>query len=132
MAPSEGPDKAAASVRANKPAPTRNIHNTAEMGKNFAPATSKEMARLKEIEQQRMKYDKHYITAEEARGIDPAVVDANPDLAFRIQCSAPEWPENRASATQALGPLEGGTGERTELRQLTFDELAQGEVNKLP
>jgi hypothetical protein len=102
------------------------------MGQDYTPASSAKMARLRDVELARQKYDKSYITAAEAREIPNEVLDADPDLAWRVRNSAQDWPENHASATEALGVLEGGEGQTTETRRLTFEELGQGEVNKLP
>jgi hypothetical protein len=81
------------------------------------------MERLKAVEIERKKWDPSYIDAETARSIPAEVLDAKPELASRVRYSQQDWPENHASASEALGTLPGGEGQTTELRRLTFDEL---------
>lgn len=78
--------------------------------KRETPLTQEELAQAREAEKARKKWDPSYITAAEAREM-PAEVAARPDVAARVQYSQPDWPENRMSATEALGPLPTGAGE---------------------
>ena len=106
------------------PAPTATLHRV-ELGADYTPATAKQMETLKAIESERKKWDKSYIDAETAHSIPQEVVDASPDLANRIRNSQEDWPENRASATEALGPLVGGNGESIEVRKVNTEDLFQ-------
>ncbi|MEE8609097.1 MAG: hypothetical protein V3S55_15950 [Nitrospiraceae bacterium] len=106
------------------PAPTANQYRV-ELGADFTPATAKQMEQLRAIEQERKKWDKSYIDAETAHSIPQEVVDASPDLAHRIRNSQVDWPENRASATEALGPLVGGEGQTIEVRKVNTEDLFQ-------
>lgn len=110
-----------------KPPPTRNQHHV-ELGQDFTPATPSQMERLEATEKARAKFDSYYITEAKAREIPAEVLEARPDIKDRIQYSQPDWPAGKASATRALGPLEGGQGEQTETRSVSFEQLTAGDV----
>lgn len=93
------------------------------------PLSPEELAQAREDERQRQKWDRDYVTAEQARSM-PADVSSKPDMAARIARSQVDWPENRMSATEALGPLEPGAGEVYERQdQVEADSLFTGEVS---
>jgi hypothetical protein len=96
--------------------------------KRTTPLTDKELVAAREVESQRQRWDSDYITAAQARDM-PVEVSSKPDMAARITRSQPDWPENRMSATEALGPLDPGAGESYE-RQERVDaaSLFTGEV----
>ncbi len=110
---------------ADKPASTRYQYRY-PLGQNLTPASRSEMERLKVLEVARKKWDKSYIDAATAGSIPQEVVDGNPELAWRIQTSQPDWPEGRASATEALGVLPGGEGEEIEHRAVDAEALFTG------
>jgi len=90
------------------------------------PLTPDEVTRAREAEQARKRFDPHYMTADEARQIPSGMIASRPDLQDRIRYSQPDWPENRMSATQALGPLPGGSGETVERRAVGVEEIFRG------
>ena len=93
------------------------------------PLTPGELEQAREVERQRKAWDPGYVTAAEAHGM-PREVSSQPEVAARIARSQPDWPENRMSATDALGPLEPGTGELYHRRdQVEAADLFTGEVS---
>ncbi len=95
-----------------KGTPTRHAHYA--YGKRIHPASPEEHERAKAAEKERQKWDPSYITAEQASRITPEVAATNPELAARVQYSAPSWPENSLAMSQSLGAagtLPGGEGE---------------------
>jgi hypothetical protein len=90
------------------------------------PLTKAELAAAREQEKQRKKWDKFYITAEQARTIPHEAADRDQTLQERVRYSQPDWPENKMSATEALGPLKGGEGEQTESRSIPAEDLFTG------
>lgn len=80
------------------------------------PLTTDELEAAREQERLRKKWDPAYITAAEAREIPQEVIENDPGLQQRILYSQPDWPENRMSASEALGPLPGGEGQVTVQR----------------
>lgn len=110
-----------------RPPPTRNQPRV-ELGQNFTPASASQMKRLEALEAERVKFDSYYITEEKASEIPVEVLDARPDIRDRIEYSQRDWPAGKASATRALGALEGGQGEQTETRKVSFEQLTAGDV----
>jgi hypothetical protein len=90
------------------------------------PLTQAELAEARAREAARKQWDPGYVTAAEARSIPPEALDANPELKWRVERSQPDWPENRMSATEALGPLAGGCGETVEVREIPTESLFGG------
>ena len=88
------------------------------------PLTADEVADAREQERMRKEWDPMYITAAEAREAQRANA-LTPEVQQRIRYSQRDWPENRMSATEALGPLEPGEGEayRTEPNSTPAEEL---------
>lgn len=97
-----------------------------QLGKNLTPASPAEMDRLRSVEKARKKWDKFYISADQAKGIPQELADKDPSLQARIQASAPDWPERKLAASEALGDLAGGQGERIEKRGIPSEELFTG------
>jgi hypothetical protein len=95
-------------------------------GTNLTPASQKQQETLREQEKARQKWDKSYVTAEQARSIPKDLLATDPMLRARVEHSQPDWPEHRANATQALGPLEGGQGETVESRPTAAEDLFTG------
>lgn len=89
------------------------------------PLTPQELAQAREAEDRRKGFDPHYITADEARRLTPDE-KARRDVQERVAYSQPDWPENRMSATVALGELKGGGGESVELRPTEAASLFDG------
>ncbi len=90
------------------------------------PLTPDELTRAREVEKARAQHDPSYITAEAARAIPTEELRRNPELAGRVRYSQEDWPENRMSATEALGALDGGGGEVTEQRQIPAESIFTG------
>ncbi len=124
-------DKKPESVYSAKPPATR-LQYRGELGQNFTPATPAQMERLEAAEVERAKFDNYYITEEKAAEIPNEVLDKRPDIRDKIQYSQSDWPSRKASATRALGPLEGGCGETVENRRVTFEQLTAGDVGGDP
>lgn len=91
--------------------------------KRLTPLTPQELERAREGEKARKQWDDTYVTRDEAASIPQEALDKNPQLQHRIEYSRPDWPENRMSATQALGDLKGGDGETTERRPVEAGDL---------
>ena len=97
-----------------------------------APFTKPELEKAREAEARRQEFDPDYITAAEAHALPPEV-SSQPEVAARITRSQPDWPENRMSATEALGPLPPGSGEVYERQERPDAEsLFTGEVSGGP
>ncbi len=97
-----------------------------ELGRNLTPASEQQMERLRAIERERKKWDKSYITAEEARKIPAEVADKDPVLQAHIAASAPDWPERQQAAGEVFRDLEGGCGETIERRTVDAESLFTG------
>ena len=101
-------------------------YDSRELGRNLTPASPEQMERLRAIERERRKWDKSYITAEEARSIPSEVADKDPVLQSRIAASAPDWPERQQSAGHVFRDVEGGCGESIERRNVDSESLFTG------
>ena len=94
--------------------------------KNYTrPLRGKYFEKAKEDEAARAKVDRHYITAPEARAL-PQEARNLPEIQQRIEYSRNDWPENKAVASIALGPLETGEGERIEERKIESNTIFEG------
>ena len=92
------------------------------------PLSPEELAKAREAEAQRKRFDPDYITAADAHALPPEV-SSKPEVAQRIARSQPDWPENQMSATEALGPLPPGSGEEyVRKEQVDAASLFTGEV----
>lgn len=89
------------------------------------PLKGDSLAEAKQREAERQKVDPHYITADEARGLPPEAQD-QPHIRERIEYSRRDWPENKAVATVALGPLDGGAGETIVTREVDSASIFEG------
>jgi hypothetical protein len=89
------------------------------------PLSGERLAQAKEAEAARAKHDKMYITADEAQALPPEAAEL-PEIRSRVEYSRHDWPENRASATIALGPLPPGEGEEIEKRSVPAEEIFTG------
>ena len=89
------------------------------------PLRGEKYATAKKAEAERKRHDPTYITADEARKL-PQEAAERPEIRFRIESSRSDWPENRASATIALGALVGGSGETVEERPLDAEVIFDG------
>jgi hypothetical protein len=89
------------------------------------PLHGERFEKAKEAEAARAKVDKFYITADEARSLPPEAAEL-PDVKSRVEYSRHDWPENRASATAALGPLPPGEGEEVERRTVDAEQIFGG------
>jgi len=94
------------------------------------PLTPSEVEAARADEANRKKWDPTYITAEEARSIPKEVLERDATLRGRIEYSQPDWPENRMSATEALGELPPGCGEDIEVRNVDAESLFTGKAVK--
>lgn len=92
----------------------------------LTPASPEQMERLRVVEKARRKWDKDYITAEQARAIPQEVADADPILQARIIRSAEDWPERHLSAGEVFRDVPGGQGEVTERRSVEAESLFTG------
>ena len=73
------------------------------------PLRRSALAEAREAERLRMEWDEWYITADEARKIPrQAMTD---EVISRIKYSQRDWPENRMTLSDAMGPLDPGEGE---------------------
>lgn len=90
------------------------------------PLNPEELEAARAVEAERKRWDRDYIDAATARSIPAEVLEKKPELRQRIKYSQPDWPEGRMSATEALGPLEGGAGEVVEQRNVDAAELFTG------
>lgn len=95
-----------------------------------APLSPSEVEDARSEESQRKKWDPSYITAKEARSIPKDVLERDATLRGRIEYSQPDWPENRMSATEALGELKPGCGETVERREVDAAGLFTGKPVK--
>ncbi len=95
-----------------------------------APLSESEVVNARAEESARKKWDPTYITAKEARSIPKDVLERDPVLRGRIEHSQPDWPENRMSATEALGELKPGAGEDVEVREVPAASLFTGKPIK--
>ena len=89
------------------------------------PLKGKYFEKAKAAEAARAKADPYYITADAARALPQEARDL-PDIQQRIEHSRHDWPENKAAATIALGPLDTGEGERVEERKIETDTIFEG------
>ncbi len=91
-----------------------------------APLNADEVEAAREEERGRKKWDPTYVTAAEARSVPKDVLAKDAQLRGRIEYSQPDWPENRMSATEALGELPPGAGEDVEKREVDAASLFAG------
>lgn len=89
------------------------------------PLKGKQFEQAKKAEAARAKVDRFYITADQARAL-PQEARELPEVQQRIEHSRHDWPENKAVASIALGPLETGEGERIEERKLDSNSIFEG------
>jgi len=89
------------------------------------PLRGEQLARAKAEEAARKKWDPSYLTADEARSM-PQDVAERPENAARIQYSRSQWPENRAAARVALGPLPTGEGQVVQERTVDAGSVFGG------
>lgn len=94
------------------------------------PLTASEVEAARAEEANRKKWDPQYITAAEARSVPKDVLERDAVLRGRIEYSQPDWPENRMSATEALGELPPGCGEEVERREVDAASLFTGKPVK--
>jgi hypothetical protein len=94
------------------------------------PLDADEVEAAREEERGRKKWDPTYVTAEEARSVPKDVLVRDATLRGRIEYSQPDWPENRMSATEALGDLPAGAGEDVEKRPMDAEDLFAGKPVK--
>jgi hypothetical protein len=85
------------------------------------PLTGAELAQARAQEVARLEWDEYYITAEQARAIPQAAM--TPELLSRVKYSQRDWPENRMSLAQALGPLPAGGGETYMQQGMAANEM---------
>lgn len=93
------------------------------------PLKGERFAEAKAAESERKKYDPGYVTAEDVQAM-PREVQTRPDVAERINRSRHDWPENRSTATRALGPLPTGDGSTVEDRPVDAQALFSGQATK--
>lgn len=80
------------------------------------PLSPAEFEEAKRREAERKTWDPGYVTREEAEEIPSEALDARPELRDRVRRSQPDWPENRLSASRALGSLPTGEGQEVASR----------------
>lgn len=103
------------------PRSERTMHPTS----HTRPLKGERFDKAKEAEAARRKHDRYYISADEARSLPPEAQDL-PEIRDRIEHSRHDWPENKAVASVALGPLEGGEGETTINRDVEAASIFEG------
>lgn len=89
------------------------------------PLHGESLEKAREAEKVRAKNDSYYITAETARALPPEAAELL-EVRSRVEYSRHDWPENRAAASVALGPLPAGEGEEIELRSIDAAEIFTG------
>ncbi len=91
------------------------------------PLTARRFKEAKASELRRKVYDPHYITRDEVAAL-PQEALAAPEVRNRIEYSRHDWPENRAVASIALGPLAPGEGETVEQRAVPVEAVLGGKI----
>lgn len=94
------------------------------MGRDYTAQSPEHVARLKERETARKKFDPGYVTADEAAQIPPEMRH-DPLVVSRVRASEPYWPERVAAASQVFNPdnLPGGAGEVITDRSVPAESL---------
>lgn len=91
--------------------------------RHLTPATPEQFARLKEVEREREKFDKEYLSMEKAEAIPKELLAQDPMLLARVRRSSEEWPENQLSATQVLKDAPTDQGQTDILRRVDTGKL---------
>jgi hypothetical protein len=110
----------------NQPCPPENRTMLPKSHERRAPLTKSELTEARAKEVDRKKWDPQYITAKEARSIPADILASDAQLRGRVDYSQQDWPENRMSATEALGDLPAGSGEDIEVREVDTESLFGG------
>ena len=92
--------------------------------RHVTPLTPEQMAKAKEGEKERQKWDRGYVTAEQVDAMSPAQLE-DPTTQQRISSSIHDWPERHMAMSEAAPPsaLKGGAGEIVTDRSVTGEAL---------